>query len=168
MASIRRASPGSRAQVERRRARLLSLDLDAIFRELNRRHWRGRIRPTEVTWSTRLRVAGQCLTPRGPIVLGLRYHLHYPRDLRRTLKHEMVHLLHWSHDEAFMEEARRVGALLYAQEYPGIRWPVRYVYECPSCGFRYRTRKRIHLACARCGGGNYRVKYEFKLVRVLA
>lgn len=167
MSNDRVITGGGRAALSRRRDRLLSLDLDAIYRELNRKHWRGRLPPVRIEWSTRLRVAGQCVGRRGPIQLGLRYHLHYPRDLRRTLKHEMVHLIHWSHDEAFMAEARRVGALIYARSYPGIQWPFRYVYECPSCGSRYRSRKRVSLACARCGNGGYRERYRFRLVKTL-
>lgn len=156
-----------RAVKERRRERLLRLDLEEIYRELNRKFWRGKLPRVRVEWSTRLRVAGQCLSKRGPIQLGLRYHLHYPRDLRRTLKHEMVHLIHWAHDEEFMAEARRVGALIYARVYPGIQWPYRYLYECPSCGARYRSRKKVSLSCARCGDGDYRARYRFQLVKVL-
>lgn len=163
----RKANGVSKAVAERRRSKLLSIDLEELYDEMNQRHWKGRLPRVKIEWSSRLRVAGQCSSPKGPIRIGLRYHVHFPRDLRGTLKHEMVHLIHFNHDDAFEREVRRVRGLLHARPYPGMRWPYRYVYECPTCGRLYRSRKRVALACASCGAGEYSSRHRFRLVATL-
>lgn len=148
--------------------RLLATDLQALYAEVNRRHFGGRLPHVTVRWSPRLKVAGQIVKSNRLILLGLEYHCHFPRDVRSTLKHEMVHLLHWNHDEAFRRECRRVGGAVNCKTYPGIFRPYKYIYECPGCGSRHPVRRRIHAACARCGGGRRRGEFRLLLVEYLA
>lgn len=147
--------------------RLLRVDLQRMYDEINRRHFGGRLPAVTVRWSTRLKVAGQIVKSNRLILLGLEYHCHYPRDVRSTLKHEMVHLVHWDHDEAFRRECRRVGAAVNCKTYPGIFRPYKYIYECPGCGRRHPVRRRIHAACARCGKGGRKDDFRLLLVEYL-
>jgi hypothetical protein len=147
--------------------RLLALDLQATFDELNRRYFRGRLTRMRVRWSTRLKIAGQIVKRHRLIMLGLEYHCHYPRDLRSTLKHEMVHLIHWHHDESFRTECARVRAAVHCKTYPGMFRPYKYVYQCPVCNRRHRVRRRIHSTCSRCSQGRSRSKFRMRLVQYL-
>jgi len=147
--------------------RLLRLDLQALFAEINRRHFGGRLPRAAVRWSPRLKVAGQIVRSNNLILLGLEYHCHYPRDVRSTLKHEMVHLLHWDHDAGFRSECARVGAAVNCKTYPGIFRPYKYVYQCPGCGRRHPVRRRIHAACSRCGHGLPAGRIRLRLVEYL-
>ncbi len=148
--------------------RLLDSDLQDLFDRLNRVWFRGRLPRLEVRWSQRLKVAGQIERRRRRILLGLEYHCHYPADLESTLKHEMVHLLHWNHDRQFRRECARVGAAVHCRTYPGMFRPFRYLYQCPGCGQRYPARRILHAACARCGRGAYRPRYRLRLVEFLS
>jgi predicted SprT family Zn-dependent metalloprotease len=147
--------------------RLLRLDLQRTFRDLNRRHFGSRLPTVTVRWSPRLKVAGQIVRSNRLLLLGLEYHCHYPEDVRSTLKHEMVHLLHWNHDQAFRLECERVGAAVHCKTYPGIFRPYKYIYQCPNCGARHAVRRRIHAACARCGRGIFRGQFRLRLVEYL-
>lgn len=148
-------------------ARLERIDLQAMYDAVNRRQFGGRLPAVTVRWSTRLKVAGQIVKSNRLILLGLEYHCHYPRDVRSTLKHEMVHLLHWDHDEAFRRECRRVGGAVNCKTYPGIFRPYKYVYQCPGCGRRHPVRRRIHGACARCGKDGRPEDFSLRLVEYL-
>lgn len=147
--------------------RLSELDLVALYDELNEEYFDGALPRMRVRWSTRLKIAGQVIKRHRLILLGLEYHCHYPRDLRSTLKHEMVHLVHWHHDEDFRRECARVGAAVHCKTYPGMFRPYKYVYQCPECGMRHRVRRTIDSSCARCGKGVYRRKYRLRLVQYL-
>jgi len=147
--------------------RLLRVDLQRAFDDLNARHFGGRLPRVTVRWSPRLKVAGQIVRSNRLILLGLEYHCHYPRDVRATLKHEMVHLLHWNHDADFRRECARVRAAVHCKTYPGIFRPYKYVYQCPGCGARHAVRRRIHAACARCGRGFFRGQFRLRLVEYL-
>ena len=146
---------------------LRRVDLQALYASLNRRHFGGRLPRVTVRWSPRLKVAGQIVASNRTILLGLEYHCHYPRDVRSSLKHEMVHLLHWDHDDGFRRECARVGAAVHCKDYPGIHRPYKYVYQCPNCGRRHPVRRRIHAACARCGKGFNRGRFRLRLVEYL-
>jgi predicted SprT family Zn-dependent metalloprotease len=148
--------------------RLLAMDPQDLYDTLNRRHFGGRLPRSTVRWSPRLKVAGQIARSNRVILLGLEYHCHYPGDVVSTLKHEMVHLLHWNHDEAFRRECARIRAPLHCRTYPGMFRPFRYVYECPSCGLRHRVRRIIHASCPRCGRGVFRSRHRLLLVEYLA
>ena len=148
--------------------RLLRTDLQALFDEANRRHFGGRLPRVAVRWSPRLKVAGQIVRSNRLILLGLEYHCHYPRDVLSTLKHEMVHLVHWDHDADFRRECARVRAAVHCKTYPGIFRPYKYVYQCPNCGGRHPVRRRIHAACARCGRGFFEGRFRLRLVEYLA
>jgi predicted SprT family Zn-dependent metalloprotease len=147
---------------------LLAQDLPALFDGINRRHFGGRLPRSAVRWSTRLKVAGQIVRSNRVLLLGLEYHCHYPADVVSTLKHEMVHLLHWNHDEAFRRECARIRAPLHCRTYPGMFRPFKYVYACPGCGLRHRVRRIIHASCARCGRGVFRSRHRLRLVEYLA
>ena len=165
--SSRIAEPPERLREFPALDRLLRVDLQRLFDDVNRRHFGGRLPTVTVRWSPRLKVAGQIVQSNRLILLGLEYHCHYPGDVRSTLKHEMVHLLHWNHDASFRRECRRVGASVHCKTYPGIFRPYKYVYQCPRCGSRHPVRRRITAACARCGKGVYRGRFRLRLVEYL-
>jgi len=159
--------PPDRLKDHRLLPRLLAFDLDDLFQSLNLRHFGGRLPRTSVRWSTRLKVAGQIVRSNRQILLGLEYHCHYPDDVASTLKHEMVHIVHWNHDDAFRRECERVRAAVHCKTYPGIFRPYKYVYQCPGCGLQHRVRRIIHSACSRCGKGAYRSRFRLRLVEYL-
>ena len=166
--TLPRSAAPRRLEEFRSLRRLLRIDLQRLFREIDRRHFGGTLPAATVRWSPRLKVAGQIVRSNRTILLGLEYHCHYPRDVRSTLKHEMVHLLHWDHDAGFRRECRRVGAAVHCKTYPGIFLPYKYVYQCPGCGSRRPVRRRIRAACARCGPGTRRGRFRLRLVEYLA
>ncbi len=145
-------------------------ELADLYAKLNRTFWRGKLPSARVEWSHRLRIAGKCYPDLDPprIVLSRSYHEHFPEDVERTLKHEMLHLRYRTHGKRFKAEARRVGALLHTREYPGLRRKPVYVYACPGCGREYAYRKRVTgLACAHCCNGRYDPRYRLVLKRDL-
>jgi predicted SprT family Zn-dependent metalloprotease len=146
------------------------MDLQALFDGQNRELFGGRLPRCVVRWSPRLKVAGQIVREEGLIRLGLEYHCHYPADVLSTLRHEMVHLVHWDHDAAFRGECLRVGAAVRCRTYPGIFRPWRYLYQCPTCGARRAVRRKIRAACRGCGRGARRdaARARLRLVEYLA
>ncbi|MEA3297235.1 MAG: hypothetical protein U9R56_05165, partial [candidate division Zixibacteria bacterium] len=101
------------------------------------------------------------------IKIGRKYHEIFLGEIADTLKHEMIHILHFHHDRAFKTEANRIGASIRARTHPLLRKSPRYVYECRHCGRRYPRQKQFRMAsCGVCTSGKkYDPRYKLSLVR---
>lgn len=156
-------------------------DLQNLYTKLNRRWWRGRLPLISLRWSRRMHaIAGKywSSSSKREIVLSVPYHQKFPEEIEDTLKHEMIHLyLHLtgglrrglSHGEEFRAEAARVGASIHCKTYEGTHRPYRYIWECPNCTRRSRSRVRRVWACKPCctthNGGYYSPRFKLRLVR---
>jgi hypothetical protein len=99
------------------------------------------------------------------IRIGRKYHEVFPRDIDDTLKHEMIHIVHFNHNAAFKAEARRIGCSVRAQSHPSLRKPPRYLYECPACRTEYPRQKILRMAsCGDCSrGGKFDSRFKLRL-----
>ncbi len=148
-----------------------------LFRDLNLRHFGGRIRPPAFRPS-RARCQAGCVDYRTwTIAVSIPYHRAFgAAELADTLKHEMIHLhlfqehgRNQGHGPRFREWAGRIGAPRHARPLP--RRPPRWVYRlrCPACGLIYRRfRLWRDIACGACcrtaNDGRYAAR--FRLIHV--
>ena len=80
-------------------------------------------------------------TEKNKIVLNKGYYKQARlKDLKRTLKHELLHFLNYNHDNKFKEIALKMR----------IVEPFKYIYSC-SCGMRYKSKKYLPILI--CGRG---------------
>jgi len=141
-------------------------DLAKLFCDLNRKYFEGSLPEVDIEWSSRMKHAGKCISKDRIIRLGLSYHEHYPEDIVDTLKHEMIHVRLPNHSRKFKEEAKRIGASMYAKHYPGMLRGMKYIYVCPSCGITYPSRKMLrNRSCGACSKGNYDSRFKLKFER---
>lgn len=136
------------------------------FDMYNWMHFQGKLPRPRIEYSNRMISAGS-YTPHGRIIkIGRKYHELFPEDIDDTLKHEMIHIIHFYHDAAFKREARRIGASVKARSHPALRRPPKYLYTCPGCKREYPRQRQIRLAsCGYCSsGGKYDKRYKLRLV----
>jgi predicted SprT family Zn-dependent metalloprotease len=138
-------------------------ELARRFADFNRRYFDGSLPVADVRWSSRMRIAGTCDGRNRTITLSRVYHAHFPEDVDDTLKHEMIHLRHHSHDAAFRREAERIGATIHCKEYPGLHPRARFVYICPHCRTTFHRSKRERLYCGLCA----RTRLDARFILVL-
>jgi predicted SprT family Zn-dependent metalloprotease len=139
-------------------------ELYRIYDELNWLYWGGKLPAVTIKYSPRMLSAGS-YTPRGKLIkLGSRYHEIFPHELVDTLKHEMIHILHFYHDAKFKAEAERVGTTVKATFHPSLRRSPRFIYECPNCRREYPRHKRMRMhSCGKCSGGRFNIHYKLRL-----
>ncbi len=138
-------------------------DLYRMFAVYNRQYFEGRLPAVKISYSKRMLAAGGYYPSQKEIRLSEAYHHLFPDEVYDTLKHEMIHLMHFRHDAAFKRTARRIGASLRANEHAALRRPPRYVYVCPHCFTEYpRTRRLRQASCGKCSGRDF--DERFKLV----
>ncbi|MCH9031947.1 MAG: SprT-like domain-containing protein [candidate division Zixibacteria bacterium] len=140
-------------------------ELYRLFDLFNLLHFDGKLPNVRLSYSTRMLSAGSCspLTPE--IKLGVRYHQIFHEELTDTLKHEMIHLVHYYHDAAFQAKAEEMGVSMHAQSHPDLRRPSRYVYECPECRKTYPRQKRFRMvSCGDCSDGSFEKRFKLRLV----
>ncbi len=134
------------------------------FRLFNIQYFAGKLPTPKIRYSRRLLAAGLYLRDHNEIVISERYHQLFPREINDTLKHEMIHLIHFNHDRNFRKEAQRIGAACRARTHPLLRLPPRYIYECPRCGTEYPRRKRLRMAsCGKCSPSRFDPKCKLRL-----
>ena len=140
-------------------------ELYSLFDRYNWMYFDGKLPHPTIEYSNRMTSAGAYTPHDRKIRIGRRYHEIFPEDLGDTLKHEMIHMIHFSHNAAFKAEAERVGASLKARTHPALQKPPRYVYVCDNCGMEYPRRKRLVMAsCGECSrGGKYDPRYKLRL-----
>jgi len=138
-------------------------DLYRMYVIYNREYFADRLPAVKICYSKRMLAAGGYYPAKQEIRLSEAYHQLFPDEVYDTLKHEMIHLLHFRHDAAFKRTARRIGASLRANEHASLRRPPRYVYICPHCFTEYpRTRRLRQASCGKCSGRLF--DERFKLV----
>jgi predicted SprT family Zn-dependent metalloprotease len=140
-----------------------------LYRRIERFNWlyfNGRLPSVRVEYSNRMTSAGSYTPADRVIRIGRKYHVLFPQDIDDTLKHEMIHILHFRHNADFRREARRIGASVRAKSHPSLRRPPRYVYTCPGCEREYPRQKRLRMAsCGHCSaGGRYDKRFKLKLL----
>jgi len=141
-------------------------ELYRLFDEFNWRYFGGKLPGVRIEYSNRMTSAGSYSPTRKLIKIGRKYHEIFPQDIEDTLKHEMIHIIHYRHDARFKAEARRIGASLRAREHSSLRRRPKYIYQCPGCGMEYPRQKRLVMAsCGRCSRRR-RFDPRFKLKRV--
>jgi predicted SprT family Zn-dependent metalloprotease len=139
------------------------------FRRYNVRYFHGELPTPKIRYSKRLLAAGLYIRDRGEIVISEKYHTIFPEDINDTLKHEMIHLVHFNHDANFRREAARIGASQRAKSHPNLRLPPRFIYHCPVCKIEYPRRKRLRMAsCGKCSPSGFAAKYKLVLKTSLA
>ena len=139
-------------------------DLERMFDIYNREYFDGLLPKVKIRYSKRMLVAGGYFPQSKEIRISEKYHAFFPDEVYDTLKHEMIHIIHFHHDAAFRKIARRIGASLRANEHPALRRPPRYIYICPHCYTEYPRHKRLRMAsCGKCSKGKFDVRFKLVL-----
>ncbi len=141
-------------------------ELYRLFDKFNWQFYGGKLPGAKIEYSDRMTSAGSYSPSKKLIKIGRKYHEIFPQDLEDTLKHEMIHIIHYKHDANFKTEAKRIGASLRAREHPALRRTPKYLYVCPGCRLEYPRQKRLVMAsCGKCSRGR-KFDPRFKLKRV--
>jgi len=146
-------------------------DLDELYRMYdiyNRQYFDNKLPKMKITYSKRMLVAGGYYPVTREIKISEKYHHLFPDEVYDTLKHEMIHILHFHHDRSFRAMAKRIGASVQANAHPALRKPPRYIYVCPHCFMEYPRHKRLRMAsCGRCSKGNFNEQYKLVLKKTI-
>ena len=139
-------------------------DLNRMFNIYNRQYFNGRLPRVKVKYSQRMLVAGGYYPREKEIRISEKYHRIFPDEVYDTLKHEMIHIIHFKHDAAFKKIAKKIGASVRANEHPSLRLPPKYVYICPNCFTEYPRRKRLRMAsCGKCSKNGFDARFKLLL-----
>ncbi len=143
-------------------------DTSELYRMFDRFNWLyfdGRLPRVKIEYSTRMSSAGSYTPQRRLIRIGRKYHQLFTDEIADTLKHEMIHIVHFRHGAAFKAEAVRVGASIRAKAHPSLKKLPKYLYTCPNCGREYPRQKRLRMAsCGLCTSGRkFDPRYKLKL-----
>jgi predicted SprT family Zn-dependent metalloprotease len=136
------------------------------FEVFNWMYFQGKLPRPVIQYSSRMNSAGS-YTPHGRIIkIGRKYHELFPQDIDDTLKHEMIHIIHFYHDAAFRREARRIGASMRARSHPALTRPPKYLYQCPGCQRTFPRQKLLRQSsCGYCSdGGKFDPRYKLCLI----
>jgi predicted SprT family Zn-dependent metalloprotease len=143
-------------------------ELRRMFDIYNREYFDSMLPRIKIRYSKRMLIAGGYFPDRREIRISVKYHMYFPDEVYDTLKHEMIHILHFQHNAAFKKMARRIGASLRANEHPALRKPPRYIYVCPHCLSEYPRQKRLRMAsCGRCSKGKFDPRFKLVLKKRL-
>lgn len=136
------------------------------FDLFNWMYFAGKLPRVRIEYSNRMVAAGSYTPHEKLIKIGRKYHEIFPNDIDDTLKHEMIHIIHYYHDAAFKREAARIGCMLKARSHPSLKQASRYLYRCPGCNREYPRQKRLRMAsCGYCSDrGRYDERFKLQLV----
>lgn len=136
-----------------------------MFDCYNHLYFQGKLPSVRIEYSNRMTNAGSYTPDLKLIKISRKYHEIFPEDITDTLKHEMIHIIHFYHNAAFKKEAKRIGASLKAKTHPSLIKKAKYIYQCPSCAKEYPRQKRLRMAsCGYCSkGGKYDDRFKLKL-----
>ncbi len=143
------------------------LELYQLFDRFNQVYFEGKLPRVTIEYSNRMTSAGS-YTPRYKIIkIGRKYHHIFPEDIGDTLKHEMIHIVHFKHNKAFKDFAKKIGASIKAKPHPSLRRAPRFIYICPNCKMEYPRQKRLVMAsCGKCSKGKrFDKRYKLKLIK---
>lgn len=140
-------------------------ELYQLFDRYNWLYFDGKLPQAKIEYSNRMYSAGSYTPAHRLIKISRKYHEIFPEDIHDTLKHEMIHIIHYYHDADFKREAKRIGATVKAKTHPKLRKPPKYMYLCPNCGKEYPRQKRLVMAsCGYCSrGGKFDERYKLRL-----
>ncbi len=139
-------------------------DLNRMFDIYNREYFKGKLPKIRVVYSQRMLVAGGFYPRQKEIRISAKYHRFFPDEVYDTLKHEMIHIIHFKHDAAFKRVAKRIGASIQANEHPALRLPSKYIYICPNCFTEYPRRRRLRMAsCGVCSKKGFDPRFKLLL-----
>ncbi|HUV31576.1 MAG TPA: SprT-like domain-containing protein [Acidobacteriota bacterium] len=140
-------------------------ELYRLFDRYNWMYFDGKLPRARIEYSKRMSSAGSYTPEEKLIRMGRKYHGVFPGEVSDTLKHEMIHLLHIQHNDAFKAEAARIGASVRAKAHPSLRKPPRYIYVCRHCGREYPRQRRLRMAsCGHCSrAGRFDPRFKLKL-----
>ena len=136
------------------------------FETFNWIYFQGKLPRPVIQYSNRMNSAGS-YTPNGRIIkIGRKYHELFPQDIDDTLKHEMIHIIHFYHDAAFRKEAKRIGASMRARAHPSLVRPPKYLYQCPGCQRKFPRQKQLRQSsCGYCSEkGKFDARYKLKMI----
>jgi predicted SprT family Zn-dependent metalloprotease len=161
--------------------------LEAIFQEINEKHFDGFLDAPEFAWNSRLRSAAGRFIPgsrkffrQAPPKIEVASYLIEEEAaatlIYDTIAHEMIHLWLWvrrrpyGHTEEFMVKMRAMGASRYnpVPKHPSPK----YIYRCPACNRDFPARKKLGvLACLDCckreSGGKFDRRFRLEMVEQL-
>ena len=143
------------------------LELYQMFDRFNRFYFDGKLPRVVIEYSNRMTSAGS-YTPRDKVIkIGRKYHHLFPEDIEDTLKHEMIHIIHFKHNKVFKDFAKKIGTSLKAKHHPSLRRPPRYIYICPNCKLEYPRQKRMVMAsCGKCSKSKrFDKRYKLQLIK---
>jgi predicted SprT family Zn-dependent metalloprotease len=143
--------------------------LQEEFARLNAIHFAGRLTCPEIELSRRKTYGGYYQPHRHRIVLSWQaYREHGWAETLNTFRHEVAHIVHPNHSQAFWAISFKLGATQRYAAAPLAAKPrpaPRYVYACPACGRLTPRYRRIRLAsCAICDK-RYNPQFVLKLVK---
>jgi len=163
------------------------LSLEALFQEVNEKHFDGFLDVPELVWNPRLRSAAGRFIPgsrkffrQAPPKIEIASYLQNEEGaealIRDTMAHEMIHLWLWvrrkpyGHTEEFLVKMRAMGTTRY-NPVPKLRGP-KYIYRCPACTKDFPARRKLGvLACLDCckkeSGGRFDRRFKLELVEQL-
>lgn len=136
------------------------------FEAFNWTYFQGKLPRPVIVYSNRMTSAGS-YTPNGRVIkIGRKYHELFPQDIDDTLKHEMIHIIHFYHDAAFRQEARRIGASMRARSHPSLARSPKYLYQCPACLRTYPRQKQLRQSsCGYCSEkSKFDPRYKLRLL----
>ena len=136
-----------------------------MFDKFNWQFFDGKLPRVKIEYSKRMLAAGSYTPSYKLIKLGVKYHQVFPDEIADTLKHEMIHIIHYHHNAAFKAEAKRIGASLNAKFHQSLKREPKYLYVCNNCEMKYPRQKRLRMAsCGKCSTGRkYNNKYKLVL-----
>lgn len=143
------------------------LELYKLFDQYNQNYFEGKLPRVTIVYSNRMTSAGS-YTPRDKVIkIGRKYHNLFPEDIGDTLKHEMIHIIHFKHNKAFKDLAKKIGASIKAKPHPSLRRAPKYIYNCPNCKMEYPRQKRLVMAsCGKCSKGKrFDKRYKLQLIQ---
>lgn len=160
------------------------IDFDALFEEINQKHFDGFLIAPGLRWNSRLRTSAGRFIPGSrrmffefPPIIEIASYLREEGEsvqlIWDTMAHEMIHYWLWvrrrpyGHTGEFLNKMREMGVSRY-NPVPRRR-AVKYLYRCPCCLGQYPARKRLGiLACAKCceahNHGRYDARFRLELV----
>ena len=142
-------------------------ELYRMFDRYNEKYFENKLPLTRIEYSSRMTNAGSYTPALKLIKISKKYHQIFPDDLEDTLKHEMIHIIHFYHNADFKREAVRIGTTLKAKSHPSLRRKPKYLYLCPGCKKEYPRQKRLRMAsCGDCSEkGRFDNRFKLKLYK---
>ena len=145
----------------------LACFLAVEFRRLNETYFAGILVTPVIDVSVRKTYGGYYQPVSHRIVVSWQaYREHGLQESLNTFRHEVAHIRHLNHSQAFWSLAKQLGAAKkYAASPVASRLrPQRYTYQCPACGIQIHRSKRIRRSsCAKCDG-KFNPEFQFILV----